>query len=331
MADMRKAAMSNTNLKSMSSATTSGRNSGATTPTRPMEKTDSIINLTKPSLYGIYNDNSVLNLNKDIEDTEIDITIRKVSDSSNSPTSGDLSNPLNRPHNLFRLPIGVKILILAACAFIYNEITKHINYNHFNGNNLASFPLTITNVFIFSLFEKFKFGRYIKIDSVAGEATEELVALALQGCFMGLIVPALDKILPSAFSKRLLSSNPTPGQGRSYSNIFNDIVRSAITFLGISYAIRKIEWTSFLQVSIVWSLLNPGLWLLLDGTISGFLASLVVSFIACATVYFENYAFVTQYQTFENEESIALGLWIGSFLFCGIIIFGKIGRGLFRC
>lgn len=145
---------------------------------------------------------------------------------------------------------------------------------------------------------------------------------------MSLIHPIMDYLLPASFTKRLLSSNPDPNKNRNV-NLFNDMIRLLITFLGISYAIRNIEWTSSLQISMIWSLLNPGLWLLLDGTASGFISSLGGASGACLLVYIQNFEIFKLAELASKENVIALWMWIGSFFFCGLIIFGKLGRALF--
>ncbi|KAK6462207.1 insulin-induced protein-domain-containing protein [Scheffersomyces coipomensis] len=374
MSNLRKSTASNTNLKKLNSQTPSATTSGSSTPISTMDRTDSILNLTKPSLYGIYNDNSLLNLNKELNSSSIEITnshnhhhdpnhihtiqhqLHQLEQASNfnggsidlansqsismdsvisSSIDGsnddiDSSSPSHKnSHTLANTPLLFKILLLSSSAFIYNEITKQINYNHFGENELATFPMTITNVFFFSLLEKFKFSNYIPINDKFIMIIDQVVALSIQGLLMGTIHPIMDQLLPSKFSRRILSSNPDPNHSTNYSNLFNDLLRASITFLGISYAIRNIEWNSFLQVSIIFSFLNPGLWILLDGTFSGFLSSLIISGLACLMVYLENYTFINQYNFFNHEDLIALWLWIGSFFFCGLIIFGKIGRGLF--
>lgn len=317
-----------------SSSTASANNSGASTPR--IDRTDSVVNLTKPSLYGIYNDNSLLNLNS-VNDSDYDINqlLKKELETPNSKSQNGGGSPSIAPATLVeskglsKLPVFIKVIILSLSAFVYNEITKHINYQHFATNELANFPLTVTNVFVFSVLEKLKLGNYFNVDGDFVKLADFFFAVTVQGLIMGLIQPIMDKVLPANFSKRLLSSNPFPHAQTTYSNLFNDLLRASVTFLGISYAIRKIEWSSFLQVSIIWSLMNPGLWLLLDGTLSGFLSSTIVSLAACGIVYFENYVFVNQYYSLQQEDSIAVWLWVCSFFFCGLIIFGKIGRGLF--
>ncbi|EGW31518.1 uncharacterized protein SPAPADRAFT_62099 [Spathaspora passalidarum NRRL Y-27907] len=318
MSNLRKSAILNA-TPSMSATTTS--ESGGDSSAR-LQHSDSVLNLTKPSLFGLY-DNDDFSVSKETEEKDMEIVTRAQENQKKKPTV-----PTIAPQNLIKLPLVVKLLILSGSAFLYNEITKHINYKHFSDNKLANIPVTISNIFVSGFLSKFRISTYIPIDSDVGKVLDQLLALTIQGAGMGLLHPIMDRILPTYFTRRVLSSNPYPTYSTTYSNLFNDLIRSCITFLGISYAIRKIEWSSFLQVSILWSLLNPGLWLLLDGTLSGFLASLLGSFVACAGIFVENFAFVVLYGA-NSEDSIALWLWIASFFFCGIIIFGKIGRGLF--
>lgn len=322
MSALRKTALSNVNMKNSNSTSSSAQtNTTAESESSRLEKSDSVVNLTRPELYGIYNNDSLYGTN--VEDMDLYIKTAKPKEKA------DIMPAKQPSQSLSMLPLPIKFLILAGSAFIYNEITKHINYRHFSDNQIANMPLAVSNVFVYGFFSRFRLGSYIPIETDLGKTLDNVFALVVQGLAMSLIHPLMDRLLPSWFSNRLLSSNPNPTRSTTYSNLFNDLIRSSITFLGISYAIRKIEWSSFLQVSIVWSLLNPGLWLLLDGTISGFLASLVASTAACATIYIQNYEFISQY-TSNQEFTIALWLWIGSFFFCGVITFGKIGRGLFR-
>ncbi|CAK9438088.1 uncharacterized protein LODBEIA_P24110 [Lodderomyces beijingensis] len=303
-----------------------------------MEKTDSLTNLTKPELYGFYQNDSFINYDKDLNDStsELELKVKKSPDSRylNGDANGS-TVPSKHQHSLHHphatgFPFIVKLVILSSSAFLYNEIIRHINYNHFSENQLVNFPLSITHVFLYSIVSKFKLGTYISdIDEHdLGKLFDKIFALTLQGLLMASVHPILDKVLPSIFTKRLLSSNPASANRNGTTNFLNDLIRTCVTFLGISYAIRKIEWTSFLQVSIIWSLINPGLWLLLDGTISGFLSSLLVTAGCCVSIYLQNARFILSYSKTTNDI-IALWLWTGSFFFCGIIIFGKLGRGLF--
>ncbi|KAI3406718.2 hypothetical protein KGF56_000564 [Candida oxycetoniae] len=275
---------------------TSPTNSGTSTPksnkSNKMEKSASMVNLTEPELFGFFKNDSFVNLTKDLggslsnSNSDLDLSIGDDKDiASTIPGSSASTNIIassSGTANAFQtLPFIVKLVILSSSAFIYNEIIKHINYNHFNENQLVNFPLSITHVFLYSFVSKFKVGNYFTDfnSSEVGLMVDAVFALTLQGLLMASFHPIMDRILPSFLSNRLLSSSPDSKTSSSSggTNFLNDLIRTCITFLGISYAIRKIEWTSFLQVSIIWSLINPGLWLLLDGTISGFLSSLQFS------------------------------------------------------
>lgn len=330
---------SSSSLKNMLNSVS---NSGTSTP-NIMEKTDSVVNLTKPSLYGIYNDNSLLNLNKESEDVDEYMENSKLYlKSQPQPIGKEDSSPAipaasKKPQvSLVVIVVrtAVKIAILAVAAYLYNETTKHIHNNHIQMSTLTYKPLFITNMFLSNFIHKLKpFSGYTTTTFYSVNWIDNFLALSIQGLIMALIHPIMDYILPKSLTRRLLSSDPN-SNGSKDANLFNDLVRALVTFLGISYAVRKIEWSSSLQVLMIWSLLNPGLWLLLDGTISGFLASLLMATSACLCVYMQNYELVVQYsnQFFQlgtDDDFIATWLYIGSFFFCGLIIFGKLGRGLF--
>lgn len=331
---------SSTSLKNMLNSVS---NSGTSTP-NVMEKTDSVVNLTKPSLYGIYNDNSLLNLNKESEDVDEYIEGSKLYINSPRKQNIDGESPVaSGPKGSRRTEVPliirwiktfIKVVILAGAAYLYNETSKHIHNNHIQVSKLTYEPLFITNMFLSNFIHKLKpFSSYTKANTYSINWIDNFLALSIQGLIMSLIHPMMDCILPASLTKRLLSSDPNSSRNRD-AHLFNDLVRALVTFLGISYAVRKIEWSSSLQVLMIWSLLNPGLWLLLDGTISGFLSSLLIATLACLCVYMQNYELVVQYanqffQIGKDDDFIAIWLYVGSFFFCGLIIFGKLGRGLF--
>lgn len=304
-------------------------------------KTDSVINLTRSSLYGIYNDNSELNLNKDYDSMDIlplndrpYVRAQELEDISHKGSKGrSNARPQSYAHKV--LTFAGKIMVLSLCAFLYNEATKHIHNRHIESSVLSEQPLLMSTIFLSRLVHNVKEKVTTPLRKVLflpqNSYADYIVALVLQGSIMGLVHPIMDSILPPTLTKRLLSSNPNNLQTKG--NIWNDLLRSLVTFLGISYAVRKIEWSSSLQALMVWSLLNPGLWLLLDGTISGFLSSVAVAGLACVCVYYQDPTMTVDLSQVnlpkENAEMISPWLWVGSFFFCSLIIFGKIGRGLF--
>ncbi|CAN3359496.1 protein Nsg2p [Diutina catenulata] len=292
------------------------KSSGGVSPTPEMQKTDSVVNLTKPSLYGIYNDDSLLSLNDQIEIS--------VPPSRNSK----LMHPeeeVPEEASIKQLPLFTKVVILALSSYVYDEVTRHIHASHFGDKSIAK-TLDLANFFILSLLSKTKVSTYVDV-SPEFAIIDQVVSSVIQGLVFGLLLVVVDKITPKVFSSRLLSSNPNPD--RKF-NAINEVVRSSICFLGISYAIRKLEWNSFFQIASVWSLLNPALWLLLDGTANGFLVSVAVAALGCASIYVDNKVLVASFLETNPADNVSLWLWIGSFFFCASIIFGKIGRGLFQ-
>lgn len=283
-----------------------------------MEKTDSVLNLTKPSLYGIYNSSSV-SLNKENEEVEeyidgSELHINVKDKHRGSFTSEKKALPTQKQSSLHTLAsILGRLIVVAAAAFAYNEVTKNIHATHSDGNGPKINAYLMRFINGWKPFQWFV-GSY--------KTADHFLALVLEGLLLSFILPTLDILMPSAWTKRLLSSSPDPYHR---SNIANDIIRSVIAFLGISYAIRHIEWKSSLQMAMTWSLINPALWLLLDGTVNGFVASSVVAGGGTAIVYLKNGVDHMD----DQETTFTTFLFIASFFFCGVIIFGKLGRFLF--
>lgn len=330
--------ISNNSLKTMLS---SRQSSGTSTPTK-IEKTDSVINLTKPSLYSIYNDNSATALNKDDDDDSLYVTTTNINGSTNpndANTNGgnkvkenidEETGPLfEGPLSILLVKFLVKLLILAMCAHGYNEITSHIHNDHIKLDKHTFQPLYLTQLLLTNSFKNLKPLSYVDIQVL--DMVNYSIVLVIQGMIMGLMHPLLDFVMPPEHNRRILSSNPDPRKTTDPSTMFNDILRLLITFLGISYAIRNLEWSSPLQASVVWSLLCPCLWLLLDGTLAGLLAGFCITVYGCLFLYLTNIStFHTYASLFQNkEEFIPIWLWTSSFFFCGLIIFGKVSRALF--
>lgn len=354
--------------------TTSAATSGTSIPYK-MSKTDSVVNLTKPSLYGIYDDNlSFLTGSKDDIDTDMYMTPPALKQSRLSEDdldddqygnvqderlrrrgSSSQSQPVARWRLLKNVPqaaqLPVKLGILTLACFVYNEVTKNIHNSHFlQVSSIVNQPLSITNTLISQFSSRLRpvrvLGNVASAGSVASGVTvywiDQLLALVIQGLVMGSIHPIMDRILPNSLSTRLLSLAPQSQRNlrsatkagsasrhqidAANSALTNDLIRSFITFLGLLYAVRNVEWTLALQVSILWSLLNPCLWLLLDGTISGFISSTLAALAACVCVYFQSYQLIVEQ---DRDNFIAIWLWVASFFFCGLILFGKLGRALF--
>lgn len=66
MSDLRRIALSNTNIKSMDASQLPPQQANSNPVPGQMGKTDSEINLTRPELYGMYEGDSFVDFNKDI-------------------------------------------------------------------------------------------------------------------------------------------------------------------------------------------------------------------------------------------------------------------------
>jgi len=135
---------------------------------------------------------------------------------------------------------------------------------------------------------------------------------------------------------------------------WNPVVRSIGAFVGIAFAIRKLPWTSTLQVSLTLALVNPVLWYLVDRSRPGFLLSITVAFIGTIValvldpsvmpspaslhhsttsqhISINDTDHLTSAATIGglvNTETIEYGTWVASVLFCSCVCFGNIGRRL---
>ncbi|EEQ88604.1 hypothetical protein RJZ56_000344 [Blastomyces dermatitidis] len=124
---------------------------------------------------------------------------------------------------------------------------------------------------------------------------------------------------------------------------WNQVVRSIGAFVGIAFAIRKLPWQSTLQVSLTLALVNPFLWYLIDRSKPGFMLSTAVGLLGMVTWLGVNPDVVpaptanvgeanaiagSGGMLLASQESIAVGTWIASVLFCSCVCFGNIGRRL---
>ncbi|KAI8960179.1 insulin-induced protein-domain-containing protein [Daldinia sp. FL1419] len=136
-------------------------------------------------------------------------------------------------------------------------------------------------------------------------------------------------------------------------------IRGIGAFVGIAFAIRKLPWSSTLQVSLAFALVNPVLWYILDRSMSGLVLSIFVGLAGSLMllgirpeVIPTPAAPLTPYETFGPEygnattgsasdldqqgqliwgvsqETIAMVFWLWSVIFCCCICFGNIGRWL---
>ena len=110
---------------------------------------------------------------------------------------------------------------------------------------------------------------------------------------------------------------------------------------------RRLPWQSTSQVSLTLALVNPVLWYLVDRSKPGFILSTLVGLAGTAIAFSVNPEIVPSpaapspkagalnmshdsrvYNGLFSSESIGVGIWIASVLFCSCVCFGNIGRRL---
>jgi hypothetical protein len=238
-----------------------------------------------------------------IYDTEINVNDSIYEDlSTNIAKHSNQTEEIHKPKTSTCAQITGTIssmVLLGLLGIFYNLVGQHIHDNHILVPQLASKPLDIGYRVIDTLLQ--------------GRAPTPLI-YAIEGVFLGCVLPLFDKYVFKAQTSKGFVDN-------------SSIVRSSVAFLGVAFAVRKIEWASSIQAAVAWSLLSPCVWLLLDGTLAGFTTGVLVAAVASSSVAIVEGLPVGFY---KDEGFIATMLWLGNFFFFGLIIFGKIGRYLFE-
>ncbi|KAH3683170.1 hypothetical protein WICPIJ_005867 [Wickerhamomyces pijperi] len=275
---------------------------------------DQDIELEKAPLYEIYeqanlNDEEVesdlkalniLNKSKLSIDDEEEEEGEEESDKDNARIISSKSQTLGF------VTILKNFFILGNLGVLFNKLGGQIHDNHILYKNLASKPLQISAQLI----------NFLNIP--------EYYIFAIQGIVFGSLLPLLDYTVFSRYANSKMKSKKLK-EIKSTSSI----IRSLAAFLGVAFAFRKIEWTSSIQASFAWTLLNPCLWLLLDGSFSGLATSLISAIVAVLiSVAFDVEPLPTDW--FQDTELLAVNLWLANFFFFGLLIFGKIGRSLYN-
>lgn len=286
-----------------------------------MQKTDSVVNLTKSSLYGIYNSSSS-NINAENEEVEEYLDGAKLhikaEDSHPVPKKTTKPRRATQPsHATQATKVVFRMVAVIAAAQLYNEVTRNIHTTHVDVDGAQ------INAYLESFMQSMKPSSSSLVPKgMDFGAVDTIMALLMEGLALSSVLPFLDTFMPKWCTRRVMSSNPDPYHR---GNLQTDIMRSLIAFLGISYAIRNIQWKLSLQMALTWTLINPGLWMILDGTVSGFIASLGVAIGCSLAIYGQHDVSFSA----DFESTFTIFLFIASFFFCGVIIFGKLGRILF--
>ncbi|QLL32749.1 hypothetical protein HG536_0D02710 [Torulaspora globosa] len=260
------------------------------------KSTESISNLTRPQLYSLYDEDITKS-----EDTQVYEEIKRSRGESQDDSGLSLEPGLGfsaGPATSVSLEPRVKkqwwtkmvnfvfaMLLLSIAGISYHELSRHLHDNHLLHPDFASRPLSL--------------GVEIS-NALTGGRIPEWGAYALEGILFGLAIPLMDYIFKT---------------GPSHNSI-GSIIRSVNAMLGVTFGIRKVEWSSSLQAAGAWGLLNIILWLLFDSTKSMFIGCSSLGLLACVSCY-------------GDVSDKSQFLYFMDFYFLGLLLFGKLGRYLF--
>ncbi|KAF2810081.1 uncharacterized protein BDZ99DRAFT_387406 [Mytilinidion resinicola] len=180
------------------------------------------------------------------------------------------------------------------------------------------------------------------------------------GIVLGSLLPYVDLLWARSHVPEQVRRKRAPSRSSPLGEQWNPVVRSIGAFVGIAFAIRKLPWTSTLQVSVTLALVNPALWYILDRSKPGLTLSTLVSVILTSVLLLAKPDVVPPPAVFASNatrlppssaavftgkpsaeappaalfagvvsyESLGVATWIASVLFCSCICFGNIGRRL---
>lgn len=247
-----------------------------------MKHSESEVTLTRPALYSIYD--------KDVTNTVEDYKVLK--QKFITPSKNELS-----PHKTIKIYQRV-LYFFVSCSILFwmGVMFAKLSTELYDNKSLKKWMLSYTLV---------KFTQW----SNTQLPFPTYIVYGILGVLCGTAVPILDKFLLS--EKQTKPDTDLKAVLKCFNALF-----------GICLGIRTIQWSSSLQASSAWGLLNLILWLYFDGTLSVLLLGSLISGISVAVTYL----------SMNINESVPWFylLYIVDFYFLSYLVFGKTGRYLLQ-
>jgi len=311
-------------------------------------RTDSVMDLTSSTLYGIYSPTGYSN-EREEPSTPWGTGDESQGDTINENSLFSLSSRATRPpirrrssHHVIHMTwpnylanLTLRTVLLFCIGMGYGLLVTRLH----DDQQLAPFPVE-------GIIKPSYYRTY-------------LIFWGIVGVGLGSLLPWVDGLWedPTLLSDSVVDDSSHTGEkdetvivNGGLTQDWNPAVRSIGAFVGIAFAIRKLPWSSTLQVSLTLALVNPVLWYLVDRSKTGFFLSAAVGLIGTAALLFLNPEMmpspavapsfsarinnVTAAQDAEtysgliSQETFECGTWIISVLFCSCVCFGNIGRWL---
>lgn len=308
-----------------------------------MKVTPSVVNLTKPELYGIYQEEGEFIDSDEDEDESENIynnlpagLYRSISHHiEESKNTHEKEQTSAQKYGTFVF----KIILCCVMLSIAGNLMFYFAEELYESNPVLP---NITNYRILYFFQDL-----LKKKGGYSDTEVRLIGNALQSITIGfasfLLAELLTLILPqwildvearnheAAKSKNIDQSKKQQACstiGQKVQNFLtlifdSNLVRSMVSAVGLAYCFKKYQWTSKWQVVLIWSTMNVLIWLGLDSTIIGFVSS---ACLAVGVMVLDGSLKSDVSQDLLNGDTLSDLLWIGSFVFIGQIILGKIIR-----
>ncbi|KAL5342615.1 insulin-induced protein-domain-containing protein [Aspergillus crustosus] len=294
-----------------------------------ISRNGSIMNLTSPTLYGIYSPTAFESTRDEYTwGTEAGVQPSNpgIPPAARRTDSAAVLRSRSRlSQGLFRgviLPQTFRSVLLFAFGVAYGIITIHLHENHW-----------ITPV---------------KLDYAHFYGQWEYVGFwGLTGVAVGNVLPWLDSYLNGAADGSAHEKRSNNRQDSELALSWPAVVRSVGAFVGIAFAMRRTPWESTTQASLTLALVNPVLWYLIDRTKTGFILSTTLAVAgmgvllglkpdlipsteqtAPAIPSLNGTGAESTIASVVTQESVAVRTWVASVLFCACVCFGNIGRQL---
>ncbi|KAF2683486.1 hypothetical protein K458DRAFT_488104 [Lentithecium fluviatile CBS 122367] len=334
-------------------------NGGAEGGGQPPPRNKSFLNMTKSTLFGIYDEDESTTADRSVAETPwgtgAETPARKSADAgkwanglgsldegivmksrsrpntknglgSRSPIPGQPSKPRRRRGLGKYIVVTGKLAALFVFGVVYGVVVSHLH----DTRELAA----------------------VRVEGVDQESWTYFASWGLAGVALGCSLPYVELAWGGPGSDNGDSEDAEKEAEQSFGEQWNDIVRSVGAFMGIAFAIRRLPWQSTLQLTLTLALVNPALWYILDRSKPGLSFSLIVTSILTSFIFLSNpdvlpspslpatvngtrtptpapiradeelFAGVVSY------ENLAVVTWVGSVLFCSCVCFGSIGRRL---
>ncbi|KAF1974095.1 hypothetical protein BU23DRAFT_553757 [Bimuria novae-zelandiae CBS 107.79] len=308
----------------------------------PPQRNKSFMNLTKSTLFGIYDDDASTPVEQSVPETPwgagAETPGRKYSGSrrwesgTDSPAFGLTMQPRTSTGN-------------ATARHALRPQRRGIwKYAVSLGKLAALFLFGVTYGVIVSHLHDTRELAAVRVEGVDPGNWVYLASWGLAGLVLGSCLPYVEVVWGGQGAEK---ENET-----SFSEQWNDIVRSVGAFLAIAFAIRRLPWQSTLQLTLTLALVNPALWYILDRTKPGFSYSLLVTSVLTSCIFLSDLDILpspslpattngthtpsaagiqgeqNMFVGVVSYETLAVVTWVGSVLFCSCVCFGSIGRRL---